>query len=183
MEGMEAGVDLGAAVATKPSKNSFFDRDSGYQTLKTTFKTAKNRAVFVGFLRSGSVYKGTTNPMTVATVAAINEFGTTDGKIPSRPFMRRSIDDNVGRLQKIIQKLVLAMTEGKLNEVAALRRLGLFGVSLMREKLLTGKWVPNKPSTIARKGAGKKPLVDTSVMVNSIEFEVIDAKGKSGGTS
>ena len=162
-------------------KNTFIDKDSGYRTIMSSFKASKGRAVFVGFLRSSGEYDSKSHP-TVATIAAIHEFGSADGSIPERSFMRSAVDDNKKMIEKLIDKLVLKVAEGRFNEIGGLRILGAKVQSLMRNQILKGIPPANSPATIRRKGSSI-PLIDTGTMIGSLDFEVIDAKGKSGGVA
>lgn len=162
----------------------FTDTDSGYNTLRTSFTASSGRGVFVGFLRSSAVYKDKKSKgMTVATVAGINEFGTKDGTIPARPFMRPAVDRNIGKIERLISRLISGIEKQKFNEIGALRILGAAVQGFMRDMIANGKHKPNKPATIRKKGYGKNPLINTRQMLGSVDFEVTDAKGKSGGVA
>ena len=169
------------------AKNSFFDKDTGWDKLVTSFEnTTGESAVFVGFLRSSGLYKKKAKggkmekgeEITVAQVAAINEFGSSDGRIPERSFMRSAVDANQKKIERTVEKLTTKVVDGEMTEKKALGVLGALVQSLMRKRITEGVPPPNAPSTLAHKGSGKGTLVDTSQMINAIDFEVTEGKRK-----
>jgi hypothetical protein len=150
----------------------------GFDQLMTTFELApKEEAVFVGFLRSSGVHKNGEG-MTVAQIGAIHEFGSQDGRIPERSFMRSSVDASGSELERIIEKLVGKITDGKMQTTQALGVVGEFVKGKMISRINSGIPPANAPATIARKGSSQ-PLIDTGQMKNSIEWQVGKGKGSS----
>jgi hypothetical protein len=155
-------------------KGSFYDRDMGYAKLMTAFQANKGeRAVFVGFLRSSGVHKGSN--MTVASIGAIHEFGSSDGKIPERSFMRSAVQANRKKLEEMIGKLSLAVIEGAKDSKTALGILGEYVKGLMQKKIRAGVPPPLSAGTVARKGSSV-PLIDTGQLINSIEWQIVEGK-------
>lgn len=104
----------------------------------------------------------------VAKVARWNEFGTKAG-IPARPFMTRSIFNNekkwIEQLKTLIQR---AIDEDKdIDE--ALKSFGEFAKGDIQATILAGGFEANAKSTKRRKGEGKLPLIDTGIMISSIQ--------------
>ena len=124
--------------------------------------------VEVGFFATAKYPDGTP----VATVAAVNEFGTDDGHIPERPFFRNAI-----RKGKEPVREVLAENLDHRNGYALDRRtLELVGHQLtaeIKKSIVTLRDPPNKPATIKRKGSSN-PLVDTSTMMRSVTHRVVE---------
>ena len=50
-----------------------------------------------------------------------------------------------------------------------LKRVGALGVRLVQEKIVSGSFKPNAPSTIRKKGSDK-PLIDTGRMRQSVKY-------------
>jgi hypothetical protein len=149
--------------------NRFKETDTGFGKLMTSMK-GKDSGVQVGFLRSSGVYKE--NPdMTVAQVAAIHEFGSKDGSIPERSFMRTAIHENSNELTKLLKKLTSLIAESKMNEHAAMGHIGEFVKNLIKGRIVSGPFTPNTPETIKRKGSSS-PLIDTGQMLASVEYKV-----------
>ncbi len=99
-------------------------------------------------------------------IAMWNELGTVN--IPSRPFMRDSVDKH----RTAIEHALMAQ-EGALRKGATARKvletIGIFMKDLMQTEIEQGDFVANNPETIKRKGSDK-PLIDTGTLKNSVNF-------------
>lgn len=120
--------------------------------------------VSVGFLEGATYPDGTSVPM----VAAINEFGAPARGQPPRPFFRNMIaQDGPGWGDQVAAVL-------KATDYDAPRSLQLMGEEIrgqLQDSILQLVDPPLAPSTVAAKGFDK-PLIDTSVMLNSVDYEV-----------
>lgn len=154
------------------AKNTFYDKDLGYADLVTRMDSPGG-SVFVGFLRSSGEYKQKQgkDAMTVAQVAAIHEFGSKDGTIPERSFMRSALSQGKNKIEKLAAKLTGQVTDGAMDEQEALGVLGEFVKGLMKTKITDGLSPPLKAATIKRKGSST-PLIDTAQLINSIDWSV-----------
>ena len=151
----------------------FTDKDKGYKKLVTVFSADKGKEqVFVGFNRSSGEYVSGGELITVAQVATINEYGSEKRKIPERSFMRSAMDEGSDKIKKVTDTVCLKILEGKMDRTQALGILGEFIKTLFKKKIISGPFKKNKPSTIRAKGGKDKPLIDTSQMINSIEWEI-----------
>ena len=107
----------------------------------------------------------------VAKVARWNEFGTKQG-IPQRPFIRRTMMEHEKEWIELLKTLVQKEMdkEGKKIDIdKALKRFGEVVKGDIQETILRGGFTPNSASTRKRKGEGSIPLVDTGVMISSIQ--------------
>lgn len=111
----------------------------------------------------------------ICDIAAWNELGTEN--IPSRPFLRMSVDENVDKINNFLQSQKAALLSGKDAE-QVLKEIGLFQKDLIQEKITEGSFTPNADVTIERKGSSK-PLIDTGRMRQSVNY-VIQKKGSGG---
>jgi len=109
----------------------------------------------------------------ICDIAAWNELGTEH--IPSRPFLRKSVDENEGKINQFLQAEARSLASGKTAETL-LNEIGNFQKSLVQEKITEGSFAPNAESTIRRKGSSK-PLIDTGRMRQSVHY-VIKRKGQ-----
>lgn len=120
-------------------------------------------SVSVGFLEGSTYPDGTP----VAAVAFWNEFGTERG-IPPRPFFRNMISKESPGWPKRIAAVAKATNyDGK-------KVLGMMGEDIkgaLVESIIDLTDPPLSEKTIKRKGFDK-PLVDTSHMKNSVDYEV-----------
>lgn len=110
--------------------------------------------------------------LTIATVAAVNEFGSADGKIPARPFLHPAIQEGAPMFRRIAELRLPEVIAGKENLLKALHQMGTLGVSLVQEKITDIRTPPNAPSTIAKKGSSN-PLIDTGALRQSIDYLII----------
>lgn len=145
------------------------DKDLGYSDLLVGINAlAAQPAVFVGVREdSGSGVDGT--PMTL--IAAANEFGTSDGHVPERSFIRSTIDEKNKQYLDVLTKVTRNALDGKELAIKGLTRLGLRAVGDIQRKITKLKDPPNEPSTIKKKGSSN-PLIDTGRLRQSIDFEV-----------
>lgn len=128
----------------------------------------------IGVLASGKaneVHNGTT--ATNAEIGVWNEFGT--DKIPPRSWLRMPIEFKMPEIKKFIaskpmQKLILA---GRIQDALAL--LAVKGEQIIQDAFASagfGKWTPNAPSTIAKKGSSS-PLIDKGQFRAAVTSEVV----------
>lgn len=129
----------------------------------------KELEVFVGY-QSGD--GSDENGVDIAQIAMWNEIGTSN--MPSRPFLRKSVDENADKINAQCGKALKAVVTGGGAE-QTLKQLGVFAVALVQAKIRDGSYAPNAPSTIAKKGSDK-PLIDTGRMRQSTKY-VIRKKG------
>lgn len=102
-------------------------------------------------------------------IAMWNELGTVN--IPSRPFMRDSVDKH----KDDINHMLTAQKDALLNGSSArkiLETIGLFQQDLIQTEIEQGDFVANAPSTIKKKGSDK-PLIDTGTMKNSVHYWIV----------
>ena len=124
---------------------------------------ASAKSVRVGFLEDARYEDGTL----VALVAAANEYGSPP-KRPPRPFFRQLIGEKSGGWSKGI---VQALKDNDYNSAVALDLTGAVVKGQLQEKINTYVGPPLAQSTIDRKGFDKQ-LIDTSVMLNSVDYQV-----------
>lgn len=125
--------------------------------------------VKVGF-QEGQKYPDGTR---VVDVAAWNELGTVN--MPSRPFMRDSVDDNEEKIAKFMQTQVVDIIKNRKTAEQAFKEIGVFQKGLVQETIVDGNFKPNSPATIRKKGSSH-PLIDTGLMRDSVNF-VVEKKG------
>lgn len=117
-----------------------------------------------------------------AAIAAVHEFGSEDGRIPERSFMRAGILFYRNELRARAKDDLLQVAQGRMSMLTALERLGLAASSNIKRYIRSsgeGTFAPLAPATIAAKTvggkAGTKPLIDTGNMMQSITY-VVGAK-------
>lgn len=122
------------------------------------------------------IQQGTVNEdgVDMVDIAMFNELGTVH--IPSRPFLRDSVDAHTDEINAFLQSMRSQLVRGSSAE-QILKKIGVFQKGLIQEEIVNGDFVPNSPETIKRKGSDK-PLIDTGRMRQSINY-VIQEKGGS----
>lgn len=142
--------------------------------------------VRVGFQRDEtSIKKSEENsndekePLYIIDYALWNEMGVPDKKIPSRPFMRDSMDKHI----PAIEHALMCGGQDFINGASArttLETIGVFQKDVMQTEIKEGDFIENAYSTKKRKrkkGDGSiKPLIDNGDMRNSVNFWI----GKKG---
>lgn len=100
-----------------------------------------------------------------------NEFG--NEKVPSRPFIRQTIDTFHSEIEEAKRQALSLIYGGLATAKQTLFVIGSGVQARMMHTIVNGDFVPNAPSTIAKKGPGKPPLIDTFEMYNSIRHEEV----------
>lgn len=108
----------------------------------------------------------------ICDIVAWNELGTVH--IPARPFLRKSVDENVDKINSFLQSKKQEFINGIPAE-QILKEIGLFQKDLIQEKITEGSYIPNAVATIKKKNSDK-PLIDTGRMRQSVNY-VIKKKG------
>lgn len=111
--------------------------------------------------------------LTIATIAAVNEFGTADGHIPARPFLGPAIEEGAPKFVRVIELGLPKVLAGEQPMSWLMHRVGNIAKSEVQQKITDVKTPPNARSTIARKGSDN-PLIDTGALRNSIDYLIID---------
>lgn len=129
--------------------------------------------VKVGVLEKDNVSRGT-DEMTLVEIATVHEFGSSDGRIPARSFIRGTfLIRRVNALATFQTKLCKAIVMDGLDPYKALEMLGAWGVAEVKNTFTEIDIPPPlADSTIMRKGSSK-PLIDSGLLKNSISSEVV----------
>ncbi len=160
----------------------FTSRDKGLGDLVRSFKVnAGETKVFVGHLRSSGNHKQKPGekgqPISVAQIAAIHEFGSADGKIPERSYFRSTMNQIHKPLSRMLKKLSKKVTTGGMSKTTALGIVGEYVLTQIRDKIESNIPPALKPETIKRKGSDKT-LIDTGQLRDSLDYEIKQGKNK-----
>lgn len=114
--------------------------------------------------------------LSMAELAAVHEFGTIDGHIPARSFLRGTFERRRNDMVNMCSRVARMLLNDKIEIEKALEILGAWGAAAVkdtiRKRLTTGpEPQENAPSTIAAKGSST-PLVDTGALINAITWVV-----------
>lgn len=127
-------------------------------------KASTAKEVRVGFLERATYPDGTP----VALIAAIQNWGAPGAGIPPRPFFSNMIAEKSPEWPGAISNLLKA---NDFDAKLTLEQVGQAVAGQLRQSIVDTNDPPLAPATIRRKGFAK-PLVDTGLMLNSIDYEV-----------
>lgn len=136
--------------------------------LKKALKELDKLECFIGFQR-GEAKDGTD----ITDIATWNELGTSRG-IPSRPFIRNTVDLHEDEINDTLDQMVTEIMNGATAE-QVLRKAGVYLKGKMQTEITDGSYAPNDPATIKRKRSDK-PLIDTGDMRRNVNYQI----GKRG---
>jgi hypothetical protein len=147
-------------------------RDRGWGALVVRLKSLAFGYTTVGVHGNQVTEDGTS----LSLVASANEYGTIDGRVPERSFMRSAMDEGRAELGELQRRLFLLVLAGKMDPKRALGIIGAKAKALVQAKIASNIPPPNAPSTIARKGS-TRTLIDTGQLRQGIEY-VVHPTGK-----
>lgn len=154
------------------AKSGIVDRDLGWKDIKKELKKLKKMGVKAGIVEGHHI---SNNGANIAEYALYNEVGTDNGHIPARPFIRSWVDNNKEQINRTMDSAYNHVVKGKWTAEDAMKRIGEFAESGIRDNIIRGDFEPNKPATIKKKGSDK-PLVDIGTMRKAIRYEVVKKK-------
>jgi len=150
----------------------FKEKRGNYDKLVGKTEQLRTSFVVIGVLEKSydTKYPGP-DSISVGQVAFWNEYGTVN--MPERPFMRSAFDTNRAVIDRTRDKLLGEIVDCKLGVKEGLTKLGFMMREFIQRRINTAtSWAaPLSPRTVAAKGGGK-PLIDSGLMLRSIDFEV-----------
>ena len=129
--------------------------------LKKQLKTVKGARA--GYIKD----KAYPNGFSLIKNALVQEYG--NDKIPSRPFLRRSLKD-AKKWTQYINEMFEPENELSLEQIAG--QIGLMMKKSIQDSIDSDIPPPNSPETIKRKKSSHT-LIDTGTLRNSVQSEVI----------
>lgn len=160
-------------VVRKPGPNG------GTRELIATMKALEGVVGKVGFFESAKYNDKKGTP--VAYVAAIHEYGSAPQGIPARPFFRPTIAREGAAWGVAFGKGAKAIVKGNQTPFSVMDAVGQLAAGDVKRTIADLQSPPLDPDTIAarrrrykdKKTTGNltKPLVDTSIMVDSVTNE------------
>lgn len=127
----------------------------------------KNPHVAVGVLQDSKLG----NHFTLVDLATVHEFGSKDGRIPARSFIRSTCDAMRSAHLKLMATLQEKILKGKLLLPQALATLGEVIAKDMVSTINQGIEPALAESTIKRKKS-TKPLIDTGRLKGAVTHEI-----------
>ncbi len=134
---------------------------------RTIIAANKPMHVAVGILQDEKRDDG----FSMVDLAMVHEYGSKNGYIPQRSFIRSSCDIKRKEHLRLLNHLEKKVLLGHLNKKQALTQFGEAIKSDMVQAINTGIGPVLKSSTVKRKKSSK-PLIDTGLLKGSIVHEV-----------
>ena len=114
--------------------------------------------------------KNNKDELTLATVAKINEYGSLDGKIPARPFIRMTLSRN----NQFRRELKSALKESYYDVNNVSGPFTQFGINAMQEiqrEFTIGEFIENSFSTIKKKKSSR-PLMNMGQLRRAVSWRI-----------
>ncbi|WP_148053523.1 hypothetical protein [Pseudomonas brassicacearum] len=153
---------------------SLINKQQVQQALKALAKRLQGPTrVLAGVPKGAGSYE---DGLTIATVAAVNNFGSADGVIPERPFLGPAIEKGAPQYQRLAEVMIPKILSGEMTLRTLLEQMGNLAEGHIKQEITDLRTPPNAASTIAAKGSDN-PLIDTGALRQSIRY-VIDDTGE-----
>lgn len=123
--------------------------------------------------------------LTVEEIALINEFGSKNGHVPQRSFLRRTFwwnNTNRRQVKHVMAKVSQMVIFQKVPRHIAMRKAGEWGVAEVKKTIMSGVGPANRPSTKEAKGHGQT-LRHTMTLHDSISYVIIKGGAVVGGNT
>lgn len=150
---------------------SFTDVDMGYDAAMKGLVGVSGMYIKAGLLEGSKRDDG----LNQAEIGAVHEFGSKDGNIPSRSFIRSWLRDKKGDIQKMVKVVYNRIVDGK-DPKQSMKLLGKFSKDGIVKQLLGLSSPPLSAKWIAKKKSSKL-LIDTGSMMKAINYKVFKKKG------
>lgn len=133
-----------------------------------TLKETQRLGILVGFFPEAHYPDGTP----VAYVAAIHEFGYPQGNIPARSFFRPTVAQKQVEWGSQVAGAIRGALRGSVALPEAFELIGGQAAGDVSRTISKITEPPLAPETVRRKGSSK-PLVDTGLLIQSVNHKVI----------
>jgi hypothetical protein len=128
------------------------------------------RRVLVGIPEGAGKYE---DGAPLAVIGAVQEFGSADGRVPERSFLRVPLRQNQDNISRAFRTLTGKVSRGEITLVQMLDQIGARAAGYCIEAIEAGIAPANAESTIKAKGSST-PLVDHGRLKGSITHVVED---------
>lgn len=138
-------------------------------------KEFARKSIGVGVLGGDALQMHPTANITVGEIAAIQEFGTSGGHIPSRPFLRSTLA-NKELVLSTMARAARAVFAKKATVNQALNRAGQTLSDAVRNTLLQGVPPANAQATKDWKGHGDTLIGKTGALYDAITHKIMGGR-------
>lgn len=134
----------------------------------------KNSGVYVGIPSGAGSYE---DGAPLAVIGAVHEFGSADGHIPERSFLRVPLRSNQDLFAKIFVNELPRVVNGELTMLQLMNEVGARAAGESQEAISSGIMPPNAPSTIRQKGSSTPLIGKNGRLWQSITWVVQEGEG------
>jgi hypothetical protein len=140
------------------------DTDNGWKSFQKMLRSIGEDEVVIGI--PGEI---NFSIPTTAAIGMVHEFGSEDGTIPERSFIRSTFDKNASKYSRLLNKWIEEAARKKKPNARALFVLGETARADVIASIVNQEIVQDlAESTLARKSPRTKALIDTGNLVGSI---------------
>lgn len=157
--------------------------DEGRKFLKAMEQVARGPHVAVGITQEKFDLEKQVGPgepapaYSLGEIAVVHEFGSKDGRIPERSYLRVPAQDRRREMIAYIDELRKLVVGGKMSVRMALGRVGVKFESMIRERIRSNIPPKLKDATVRRKTrdgkTGEVALVDWGQLLQAISSQVV----------
>lgn len=131
----------------------------------------REQRVLVGVPEGSGSYE---DGLTIATVAAVNNFGSADGRIPARPFLQPPVEEGAPMYRRLAEVMLPRVLSGEMEMRTLLEQMGNLAEGHVKQYITDLRVPKNADSTIAKKGSDN-PLVHDGHLRQSIRYVIDDS--------
>lgn len=156
-------------------------KDLGLDEILKGMRTLDKLTLRVGVVGPAAQQMASSGNLTLGELATILEYGSRGMNIPAYHFIGSSIDPQMVKKEG---KAVMEVVTSFGNVEAALDKMGKNLADKIRGRIYSNAFGHNNPETIRKKGFDH-PLMDSSLLADSITFQIVRGNGDSvdGGAS
>jgi hypothetical protein len=126
------------------------DRDLGFK--KIMAELAQGAHARVGVQGSDAAVQPEGAKLSMAQIATVHEFGSSDGRIPQRSFLRSTFDEKHQELEKLLTRLISkAVKSGSVSTEQIVGLVGQRYLDLVKAKIRSKIAPPLSPFTLAKR--------------------------------
>jgi hypothetical protein len=149
--------------------------DTPFREFLVAGKEFARKSIGVGVVGDDADKIHPDSKITVGEIAAINEFGTEGGHIPSRPFLRNTMM-NKSLILSALGSAARNVLSGRATVTEALNQAGEILSNEVRRTLLDGVPPPNAEATVDWKGHGDTLIGLTGALYDAISHKIMGGR-------
>jgi len=160
-------------------KGGTIDRDFGERDFLRAVDELDDAHIDVGLFEGEPDHPD--SELNVVQIGAVHEFGTKDGHVPERSYLRSTADEKGAEYSKRMNKLAakIQASKGKVNTMSEMFAVGERMASDVQRKIKALKTPPKAASTLKKIGAKfNNPLIHTDHMRASIRSLIVVGKAE-----